>query len=397
MEIGIKPIRIFGVPWHVSHNYSLLNIPNTKWGLLQNNVRRWNWDVRPLPDNAKFVSYYEKGKYDLAILHLDQQCVDPRMGKGQLYRHINSVIKDIPKIIINHGTPWYPEVWEYSGHKSWKYPLSINKDNKKETLEYQKKFLIEGGKVLIGTELNEIEGMRKLIGDNIMVVNSYEAKRQWGWGRTIWHGLELNDWWDLPKEPRSITTLSPVGLDYYYGRDFLARTTEYLNEFYGLRHIHVGNPHSWTIQHHEDIGQIGGFKAYRDFIGRSLIYFNPTKESPMPRSRTEAMLSGACILTTASQDADKFINFDTRDIWANSGTEKDFIRQIDNNLDNEAINGFIIPENPKAVASLIAHLINNRYKEAVRIGAIGRKTAIQLFSKSKFDEKWLNLISEVLK
>ena len=391
-----KSIRIFGVPWHVSHNYSLINIPNTKWYLLNNNIRKWNWDVRELPNNAKFVPYYEPGKYDLAVLHIDQQCIDERIGKGKLYCQLNSVIQDIPKIVINHGTPFWPEVWEQAGSKSWKYPLNLNKENEKKVLNFQVDFLINGGKTIIGDKIVEVEGMRKLIGQNTMVVNSFKARDQWGWGKVIWHGLEVDDWWDLPKEPRSITTLSPGGLDYYYGRDLLSRTITNLKDTYGIKHWHVGHPHSWTIQNHEDIAQLGGFGAYRDFIGKSLIYFNPTIESPMPRSRTEAMLSGACILTTAYQDADKFINFDIRDIWANSTGEKDFIENIEKYLDNEEINGFIVPENPKAISSLINHLICNRYKTAIRIGQKGKEIAQRLFSKSRYDSSWKNLLQDTI-
>lgn len=82
--------------------------------------------MRPLPEGVKFVPYYQPGRYDLAVLHLDQQCVDPNIGKGTLYRHLNKVIQDIPKVVINHGTPFWPERWEAAGEKSWTYPTGFN-------------------------------------------------------------------------------------------------------------------------------------------------------------------------------------------------------------------------------------------------------------------------------
>lgn len=261
------------------------------------------------------MPYYEPGKYDVAILHIDQQCIDPMIGKGVLYRNLNKVIQDIPKIVINHGTPIWPEKWE--GRNSWKLPYELmeKKDNqwivkdKKEVEKYQIDFLINGGKTVCNSDVVEIDGMKKLVGNNTMVVNSFRAREQWGWGHTIWHGLNSDEWWDLPKEPRAIITQSPAGLDYYYNRSLLSDIRSSLAEDYGIHFIQVGHPmHGWMFDAHPRYPELGGWGAYKDYIGRSLIYINPTKESPMPRSRTEAMLSGCCVLSTPYHDADKFLN-----------------------------------------------------------------------------------------
>jgi len=392
----LKPIKIFSASWHVPHHHALFGIPNTKWYLLINNVKRWNWFSRPLPDNVEFVPYYKKNTYSIAQLDVDQQCIDPRIGKGQLYRKLNEEVQDIPKIVINHGTPFWPENWEGGHPKRWKMPLGFDTDLKK-VLEWQKKFLIEGGKVQVSGEEMEVEGMEKLIGRNKMVVNSFEARKQWGWGKVIWHGLDPNEWWDLPKEPRSVSMISTGGLDYYYGRDFLNSTMSRLREDFGLKHVWISHPGSWTIYESNVLAKSGGWDAYRDFLGRSMIFFNPTRESPMPRSRTEAMLSGCCILTTAYQDASKFVNFDVREIWTQSEGIKEFTDVIDKYIDEPSINGFIIPENPLAVASLINYLIYTRPDAAVRIGEEGRKTAIKIFDKKRFDDEWTGLLNNTIK
>lgn len=399
----MKKYKIWGIPWHCAHNYSLLNLPNTEWYYLQNNVRRWSIDARPLPDNVHWVSYYEPGKYDLAVLHVDQQCADPAIGKGVLYKHLNSVIQDIPKIVINHGTPVWPEKWISDGRHAWKLPPNMleyvngswREKDKKEVREYQRQFLINGGKTYCDGKVLEIKGMKELIGDNTMVVNSYKAQEQWGWGEVIWHGLDKNDWWDLPKEPRAVMTLSPAGLDYYYNRRLLRDTQSALKEFYGLNLVQIGR--DWNITDHPQMSEIGGWGAYRDTLGRSLIYVNTTKESPMPRARTEAMLSGCCVLSTPYQDADKFLSLDAKAIWSVSDGEKDFISKIDKFLTMEGITGIIIPDNPTAISALINHLINNRYKEAVKIGQTGKKKAQEIFSKERYDKQWSNLISKVIK
>ena len=66
-----------------------------KFHYLENNVRRWTkYSARPEPstwlseDEFEWVTHYEPGKYDIAILHVDQQHTDPS-GKGWLYEDMN--------------------------------------------------------------------------------------------------------------------------------------------------------------------------------------------------------------------------------------------------------------------------------------------------------------------
>ena len=112
-----------------------------------------------MPENVHYVPYYEKGLYDLAVFDVDQQCVDPRIGKGQLYRALNEEIQDIPKIVINHGTPCWPENWEPGRSKRWKLPkkLSNKEYDDKEVLEFERKFLIEGGMAEVLDQEVEVE------------------------------------------------------------------------------------------------------------------------------------------------------------------------------------------------------------------------------------------------
>ena len=389
-------VKIFHATWHVPHDYSLFNIPDTEWYCLQNNVKRWNYFARPLPKNVHYVPFYEQGKYDLAILDVDQQCVDVRIGKGRLYRALNEEIQDIPKIVINHGTPFWYENWTSRGDKSWRYFPDFDDSDMSKTLEYQKNFLVKGGKCLIGGELAEVDGMEKMIGKNRMVVNSFKSQEQWGWGKVIWHGIDSNEWLDLPKSPRSVTMISTGGLDYYYGRELLNSTISRLRDDFGLVHTWISHPGSWTIYDSNLFSRFGGWEAFKDFLGRSLIYFNPTKESCMPRSRLEAMMSGCCILTTGNQDEEKFINLDSRKLWASSEGVQDFIKNLDEMIELEGVNGIIVPENPLAIAAIINHLIYVKPDTAKRIGQEGKKTAKILFSKEKFDTAWTKLINKVL-
>lgn len=321
-----KKIRIFNTPWHVAHQYELFKIPDTEWFHVVNSVRKWG-RYRPTPDNLHNVAYYEPGKYDLAVLHVDQQCVDSSFGKSRLYEELNESIKDIPKIVINHGTPFWPEVYEQD--------VMISK-------------------------------MKMLIGDNHVVYNSDRAKEMWEkngpmgkTSRVIIHGMDPEQWFDLPKEPRVVTVLSPAGLPKYYNRALLAEVQGKLKER-GVAHVWVGS--DWISQ---------GFDDYREFIGRSLVYFNPTLESPMPRSRTEAMLSGCCVVTLPNHGAEKFIE--------------------------HGVNGFHVPNNPEVCADLLESLVKENYPLAREFGKKARETAIKLFSPERFQQNWTDLLNEVLK
>ena len=334
----MKHIKIFGTPWHLGHQVSLLKLAdytNAEFTWIVNPFRKWADSIRKQPEHLNWATHYEPGKYDVAILHIDQQCVDPTIGKGMLYRQLNETIQDIPKIVINHGTPMWPE-------------LGVDED-----------VIINGGEIIRKGEKIKIEGMKKMIGNNTMVVNSHEAVKRWGWGQSIIHGMDNEEWQDGVKEPRAITMISPAGLDKYYNRRLLSDLKTMLREKYGYTLIQI------TVDY-----EAKDFNDYKRFLGNSLVYVNPTLDSPMPRGRTEAMLSGCCVLTTKYHDADTFIE--------------------------NGKNGFIIPNNPETIVDLIGMILNEGYKEAAKIGQEGKKTAQRLFSNKRFLKDWMAIINKVL-
>ncbi len=312
----MKKYNVIGVPWHVGHQYELAHLPFIEqYDLLINPYRVWGDKSRPMPDNMKYVTHYEKGKYDFAILHFDQQCIDDRIGKGLLYREVNELIKDIPKIVINHSVPLHDDL------------------SKEET----------------------IQKTRELIGDNFMIVNTFEAEKMWGWGHPVIHGMDVDEWYSEPKEPRATIFVSAAGMEKVYRREILRNTINLLNDW-GLKFHWIGM----------DV-KFPNFDEYRNWLSRSLIYLNLTHESPRPRSRTEAMLSGCCVVTNRHQDADKFI------------------------VNGE--NGFLVSEDPVEVATLVSRLLTTDCDLAKRIGENGRKFAREEFTQEKFAKQW----EEVLK
>lgn len=338
-------LKVFGVVNHLGNQYELLKLAkrgNVKFYYLLNNVRRWSqYASRPEPttwlnqDEFEWVTHYEPNKYDLAMLHVDQQHVNPDIGKGHLYRDLNEIIQDIPKIVVNHGTPMYDEF-------------------------YTEELVINGGEVITPKGKKHIAGMREKIGDNFMIVNSYEAVNRWGWGYPIIHGMTASEWYDLPKEPRVTISLSPGGLDKYYNRQLLTAIKGEIKQKTGLEVAHI------TVNY-----EAHDWEDYKRFLGSSLIYINPTLDSPMPRSRTEAMLSGCCVLTSRHHNANEFIE--------------------------HGVNGFIVPDNPLSYADAIHNLINYCYKDCVAIGQRGKETAQKLFDNERYLDEMEYVITEVAK
>lgn len=330
----MKKLRVFSVPWHVAHQHELAKLSFIgRYDFIVNPYRTWGEQSRPFPKNARWVSHYEKGAYDLAILHCDQQSIyDPEKGdrihKGKLYQELRQAIgNDVPIVTINHMTPF---------HDKYESPYVV-------------KFIKD---MTAGTH---------------MVVNSHEARKQWGWGTTITHGMDSSEWLDLPKEPRVVTVLTPAGMEKAYRRIFLTTVRRLLAE--------KGVPFTW-------IGvdqKMHSFNEYRDYLGRSLVYFNPTWQSPMPRARTEAMLSGCCVVTTPYQDAKMFIE--------------------------EGVNGFLtsrheitdprVMDNPEGTANTIKRLVLEEPEVALTVGKAGKETARKLFTPEKFEEQWRTFLKGI--
>lgn len=329
----MKKLKAFGHPWHLAHQYELLKFPEIEWEWLIQYKRQYG--VKARGDmvekyNVKWVDHYEPGKYDFALLHFDQQCFAPKLwdkGKGSVYRELNEVIKDIPKIVICHGTPYYPEMFPAKN---------------------------EFGEDCDGLSQELIDMAKKETRNNYVIMNSRRAAEEWGFGTPIWHGMDPNEWFDRPKEPRVITMISPGGLDKYYDRTFLRGIKEALLEE-GINHCHITV--DWQAKDWDD---------YRDFVSRSLIYINPTLESPMPRARTEAMWGGCCVLTTPHHDASEFIK--------------------------HGENGFIIPRNPQEVVELVKNLLKN-YDKTIEIGKNGKETAKKLFTWDRFHDEWMRFLN----
>lgn len=281
---------------------------------MQNMWRKWGTTSRPIPDNMELVLDFDPKDYDLAILHIDQQCTDPRISKGLLFKEFKDLTQGMKRVVINHMTPYHDQ---YENDQC-------------------------------------IQIIKEMVGSIPMIVNSRQAAAQWGWGTPIIHGMDPTEWHDLPKEPRAVACMSGGGMNKAYRRELLHATMDILRERGIELYWIMGNMKFQTVE------------EYKNFLGRSLVYVHLGWQSPMPRSRTEAMMSGCCIVSTRHHDWDQYIE--------------------------NGVNGFIIQDNPNAAADLIEDLITNRIKEAREIGQRGKQTAIEKLHIDRWAKDWEQFI-----
>lgn len=328
-----RKFRVLDVPWHIASQYEFAKFPFVDWKWLRQYKRHYSTGVRDdykTKYNIEEVNAYDPNEVDLVIVRLDQQCFEPGIwdrGKGVVFRDLIEVVgKQTPIIVCMHGTPFYPEMFP---------PDDPN----------------------VGISSQLIEKCKLAVGDRPMVVNSHTAAKQWGFGIPIIHGMDPDEWRDEIKEPRVVTMISAGGLPEYYDRAFLQSVREALLDV-GIVHCHITV--DWRSESWDD---------YRNFIGSSLVYFNPTRESPMPRSRTEAMLSGCCVITTPHQDAADFIE--------------------------DGVNGYLCRRDPQHVVELVQKCFAN-YKETIAIGQRGKETAKKLFSVERYQKEWYDLMCKTV-
>jgi hypothetical protein len=333
----MNKLKIFDYCWHIPHQWDMVNALRDDceffYGL--NVKRHWDTSQRPIPPGLKFVTHYEQGLYDVAILHIDQQMIDVFHQKHLIYKQFDNTITDIPKIVINHGTPVYPEYFQLLG-------LQLSE------AEMQKKC---------------IDMIRGLVGEHAMVVNSHTSatKKEWGFGHPIVHGMNPAEWLDLPKEPRVFTAVSPMGFDTYYNRKRIGQVADELYDTYGY------------ILHYAKINiDVGNSpEAYRNYLGKSLLYLDTSFRTPMNRARTEAFLSGCCVIQVeGAHDLER---------WA----------KPDENI-------IIVPNNAKEIVRVVADLLENGYNRALAIGQKGKEMATMEFSYDRYRNDWLKLLRKVV-
>lgn len=322
----MRRLRILDYAWHQAHSYRLHALPADFTYLLVRPLL-WTEAQRPMPEN--FIGGIapedvKPGDFDVAFLHLDQWCDDRNNLRALPYRIMNRIAQGVPRIVIMHGTP-------------------DSNANRRAIL--------------------------RLIGDLPVVCNSKRAARQWYSGerrrdhyglpqfRTIIHGYDVDEFWSEPLEKRSreaVTICSGGRLSRsYHAIPLIERLMRDVPlAWYGPR----GN-REWLQDYY----------SYRAMLASTLIYFSPSRRAPMPGARTEAMLSGCCVVTVPGNDVEEYIE--------------------------HGKTGFIVRTYEQARDTL-AMLLRGP-EVAWTVGQAGREKAREAFMQERFVGDWLRVLGEI--
>ncbi|MDR0573889.1 MAG: glycosyltransferase [Tannerella sp.] len=154
--------------------------------------------------------------------------------------------------------------------------------------------------------------------------------------------------------------LSPAGFDAYYNRGCMGEVADILDETYG-----------YILQYAKlniDVGNTP--EAYKQYLGKSLLYIDTSFRTPMNRARTEAFLSGCCVIQVEGAHDLQY--------WAKAGE-----------------NIVLVPDNPEEIARVIAEFLHDGYLRAIAIGQKGRETALREFNYARYRNDWMNLLEQV--
>jgi glycosyltransferase involved in cell wall biosynthesis len=320
-------LKILDYPWHQAHLYRLAQALPVTFGVAAIRQPVWNYAQRPMPRNVRVVDWpglvnVQRSEYDGALLHLDNWC-DRLNLRALPFRQMRALTQDLPQVIIMHGTP--------------------------------------------DDERNR-QAILRLIGDLPVVCNSHQAAQEWDAGeqhadrhglpqfRAIIHGY-TDEWYNYPLDERpdgAITICSGGEMSReYHGLPLVERLQRDVNLiWYG-----PNGDRPWAQDYH----------GYRHFLASARVYFSPTRRGPMPGSRTEAMLSGCCIVTVPGNDIEDIIT--------------------------DGATGLVVSDYRQA-RDMLRDLEHNPI-DAYEIGQRGRALALREFDPVRYAEDWLRVWAEV--
>lgn len=285
-------LRVLTYRWHCPHQFELYKLGHrfdlaTHAGTMMCND--WDWRHRPMPDNSMFVdsSSIDPKDYDLAILHFDENVLKPERCNGVVPADWGNNFRwlleqrDIPAIAICHGTPQF--VGQYDGTYTGNDLERVFEDSRQQLVD--------------------------ALGDTVVVCNSHQAKCEWQFKNStvIWHGLSPSDF-PSGKNNQGILTMAEramKGRPHYNGYFIYQKVRKALADEAAFAEISVPNPENKV-----SAGNHWATQKYHNYV-RALAnyttYFNPTRRSPMPRTRAEAMMAGLISVSYTSHDVDMFI------------------------------------------------------------------------------------------
>ncbi len=347
-----RRLRILTYRWHPSHQYEIYKLPHDftlATGLGTPFTNAWEYAYRPLAPNARFRPWRQinPSDFDLAILHFDENVLSPHLTNGvidtswgETFQSLRSGLK-IPLVAVCHGTP------QFHGQ----YDIRYSKPD------------------LLQEMSEERERLVNYLGDTLVICNSHQAKREWGFknSKVIWHGFDPAEY-PLSTYAGGILSLGEAmkSRPHYRGYALYNKTVSLLNAEDAPASPQVPEPNLAYLPQSNAFAY-SRFRNYVDMIRHYSIYFNPTLRSPMPRSRAEAMMCGLVTVSANNHDVDMFIKNGENGFYSNDAGE---------------------------LAEYLKYLLANPEK-ARDIGQRGRATATDIFNNDRFLADWQSTLADL--
>lgn len=345
-----RKLRVLTYRWHVAHQYELYKLGHD-FDLIADLptqlTNRWDLRQRPLPENARFIprAAAKPADYDLAILHFDENVLSPENSNGVLGPYWGHAFRylmeegDVPKIAVCHGTP------QFHGQ----YTPGYDKADLLQVIEPARRELVE------------------YLKDTLVICNSHQAQAEWGFRRSkvIWHGFDPLEFPPACYEKGILSPLGPAvtARPHYRGYYLYQQVFADFPAQYAPSTLYVPDP---SPLYAGNTFATWKFRNYVDEIRRYSVYFNPTRRSPMPRARGEAMTCGLVTVSADNHDVDRFIR--------------------------NGVNGFYARE-PGELREHLLYLCRNP-DAARRIGGEGRRTALKAFHLDRYLADWRETIAQ---
>ncbi len=354
ISMPTRPLRVLTHRWHISHQYELYRLGH-QFDLVTGAGTRmcdaWDWEVRKMPANTRMVPYekIDPRNYDLMILHFDENILHPERCNnkvpadwGKTFLSLLGFRNQIPAIAVCHGTP------QFFGQ----YDINYSGSDLEAVDEISR---------------NEIVN---LLGDITVVCNSHQAQDEWGFAnsRVIWHGFSPHDF-PAGRHDRLLGGMlerAMLNRPHYNGYFIYKAVKEKLGDQVDFSHLAVPPPPENISK--GNVWATIKFQNYVRELGRFAIYFNPTKRSPMPRLRGEAMLTGAVSISLQNHDVDRFIS--------------------------NGVNGYYSAE-PEQLADYILYLAKNPHIRE-KTGIASRLLAMDIFNHDRYLAEWTSLIKQIM-
>ena len=344
--------RILTHRWHVPHQHEIYKLPfdftlltGTGTGITNN----WGYEQRPLRPNARLVpaESVDQSAFDMAIVHFDENVLCPDLSNGRMaaewsdtFRWFIENIK-LPMVAICHGT--IPFVGQYAA-------------NAGEIRQFE---LYQA----------DADNLRNALADVNVVVNSHQAADEWRFrrSRVIWHGLDPQEFNEGTHERDVIHHGTDPERPHYRGAHALQRALTIL-EAEGLNMSSHTHERKVPVTRFDPRFSDFVFKNWIDHLGRHKVYLNTTLRSPMPRSRTEAMLCGVIPVSLDNHDVSRFIQ--------------------------NGVNGFY-SSSVEELAEFCKTVCRDEQMRT-KMSEAARETARDVFNHDRFLTEWVNLVEDTI-